>query len=233
MYKLYFFLFCAVLCASCSKKYRIEGISSVSMLDGKMLLVKIPTGDKLVNIDSAEVVHGLFNMKGTVDSAALALLYMDDNRIMPFVLEQGNISIQIDNARTQIKGTPLNDCFNDFMMRQNSLDDRTSDVEYEESRMIMDGTYGRREQDEITRKREALFDERNELIKTFIQDNYHNVLGPGIFILIGNDMPFPFLTPMMEEIVNGAPDSFKNNPMIKEYVIAARSNMEKMRAMSN
>lgn len=38
MYKLYFFLFFVVLCSSCSKKYKIEGMSSVSMLDGKMLL---------------------------------------------------------------------------------------------------------------------------------------------------------------------------------------------------
>ena len=54
MYKLYFFLLCAMLCTSCSKKYKIEGTSSVSMLDGKMLFIKIPVGDKLVNIDSAE-----------------------------------------------------------------------------------------------------------------------------------------------------------------------------------
>ena len=47
MYKLYFFLLCAMLCTSCSKKYKIEGTSSVSMLDGKMLFIKIPVGDKL------------------------------------------------------------------------------------------------------------------------------------------------------------------------------------------
>ena len=102
MYKLYFFLFFVVLCSSCSKKYKIEGMSSVSMLDGKMLFVKVREGDRLVAIDSAEVVHGVFKMKGNVDSAALALLYMDDNRIMPFVLEQGNISIQIDNVLSLI-----------------------------------------------------------------------------------------------------------------------------------
>lgn len=232
MYKLYFFLFFVVLCSSCNKKYKIEGISSVSMLDGKMLFVKVQEGDRLVDIDSAEVVHGVFKMKGTVDSAALAMLYMDDNRIMPFVLEQGNISIQIDNARTQIKGTPLNDCFNEFIMKQNSLDDQTADVEYEESRLIMDGTYEPHEQDRIARRKEDLFKERDVLVKGFIQDNYHNVLGSGVFILIANNMPFPFLTPVMEEIVDKAPDSFRNNPLIKEYVSSARRNMEKMRAMN-
>ena len=115
MYKLYFFLLCAMLCTSCSKKYKIEGTSSVSMLDGKMLFIKIPVGDKLVNIDSAEVIHGLFEMQGKVDSTVLASLYMDDECIMPLVIEPGHIDIQIDNAGITIKGTPLNDCFNDFV----------------------------------------------------------------------------------------------------------------------
>lgn len=232
MFRFCFFLLCAVLCASCSKKYKIEGSSSVSTLDGKMLFIKVPTGDNLIDIDSAEIIHGLFKMKGKVDSTVLALLYMDNSRIMPFVLEPGNISIQIDNARITIKGTPLNDCFNDFMTSQNSLDDRTSEVEYEESRLIMDGSYDEKKQNEISQKRADLLEERNNLVKSFIQDNYNNALGPGIFILIANNMPFPFLTPVMEEIVDKAPDSFKENPMIRDYITAARSNMEKMRAMN-
>ena len=107
-----------------------------------------------------------------------------------------------------------------------------AEVEYEESRLIMDGSYGEKEQNEISQKRADLLEERNNLVKSFIQDNYNNALGPGIFILIGNNMPFPFLTPVMEEIVDKAPDSFKNNPMIKDYITAARSNMEKIRAMN-
>ena len=228
MFRFCFFLLCAVLCASCSKKYKIEGSSSVSTLDGKMLFIKVPTGDNLIDIDSAEIIHGLFKMKGKVDSTVFTMLYMDDKKIIPIVLEQGNISIRIDNARITIKGTPLNDSFNNFILSQNSLDDRASEVEYEESRMIMDGTYGPQEQHEIVRKRNQLQEERNNLIKNFIQDNYENALGPGIFFWIGSNMPFPSLTPTMEEIVEKAPDSFKNNPMVKDYVSAARSNMEKM-----
>ena len=106
MYKLYFFLFCAVLFASCGKKYRIEGVSSVSLLDGKMLFIKVPAGDKWVNIDSAEVIHGLFKMEGKADSTMLATLFMDDECIMPFVIEQGKININIDNAGITIKPLP-------------------------------------------------------------------------------------------------------------------------------
>ena len=230
MYKLYFFLFCALVCASCSKKYKIEGVSSVSMLDGKMLFIKVQSGDRLVNIDSAEVVHGLFKMKGKVDSTVLASLYMDEDCIMPVVIEPGDINIRIDNAGIVIEGTPLNDCFNEFVMKKNSLDDRAYEVEHEESRMIMDGKDLQTVHEEISRKRQALSDEMNSLAKTFIQENYENVLGPGVFIMLGSGMTYPLLTPLMEEIISDAPDVFKNNFMVKAYVDAARENMERMKA---
>lgn len=33
---------------------------------------------------------------------------------------------------------------------------------------------------------------------------------------------------MMEQILKNAPESFKNNPLIKNYVNVARANMEKL-----
>ena len=227
MYKFYFFLFCAIICASCGKKYKIEGVSSVSSLDGKMLFIKVPSGNQMVKIDSTEVIHGLFKMEGKVDSAQLVSLFMDDESIMPFVLEDGDIYIDISNSGITIKGTPLNDCFNDFVMKKNSLDDRAYEVE---RRMIMDGKDSETIHREITRLRKEVNDEMNALAKEFIQANYENVLGPGVFIMICNAFPYPMLTPLLEEIVDQAPESFKNNPMIKEYMAVARSNMEKIGA---
>ena len=164
MYKLYFFLLCAMLCTSCSKKYKIEGTSSVSMLDGKMLFIKIPVGDKLVNIDSAEVIHGLFEMQGKVDSTVLASLYMDDECIMPLVIEPGHIDIQIDNAGSTIKGTPLTDCFNDFVVQKTSLDDRANEVEREERRMIMDGPDVQKMQQDLQKKGDEIKEKLQNLI---------------------------------------------------------------------
>lgn len=221
------FRFCFVLLfittlTSCGKKFKIDGMTSVSSLDGKMLFIKVLSGDQLVSIDSAEVIHGYFKMEGKVDSVVLASLYMDEECIMPLVLEEGNINIQINNIGISIKGTPLNDSFNDFIEAKTAIDDKAYEVEREESRMIMDGVDLHTVQMEIDKQRSAVAQQMDDLVKTFIQNNYENVLGPGVFIMIGNSLPYPFLTPMMEDIVNEAPEGFKNNHLIKNYITLAQ-----------
>lgn len=219
-----------LLFASCASEYQIQGSSSVSRLDGKMLFVKVPHSSGMLNVDSAEVIHGFFKMQGEIDSAMLASLYMDDQSIMPFVVERGNIHIQIENAYLTVSGTPLNEKLYDFVSKKNSLDDRAYEVERLESRMIMDGKSMEDVEREIAEERGKLSKEMDDLVKSFIQANYENVLGPGVFIMLCNGLPYPLLTPVMEEIVDNAPDAFKNHVLVKEYLELARENMEKLNA---
>ena len=213
--------------ASCSTGYKIEGSSSVLRLDGKMLFVKIHQGNEMIKVDSAEVIHGVFSMEGIVDSTVIASLYMDDENIMPFVMEDGDIRIQIDNADIMVSGTPLNDKLYHFVKSRNILLDRAYEVERLESRLIMDGKSEEEIAEEVVKEREKLSKELDDLAKTFIQENYENVLGPGVFIMLCNSFPYPVLTPVIEEIVNGAPEKFKNDSMVKGYMEVARENMKK------
>lgn len=57
MNKLFFSVVSLLAFTSCASEYKIEGSSSVSRLDGKMLFVKVPSGDRMLSIDSAEVIH--------------------------------------------------------------------------------------------------------------------------------------------------------------------------------
>ena len=141
---------------SCASEYQIQGSSSVSRLDGKMLFVKVPQGGEMMNVDSAEVIHGVFKMQGVIDTAMIASLYMDDQSIMPLVMEEGNIEIQIDNARIMVKGTPLNEKLYDFVAKKNALEDRAYEVERLESRMIMDGKSMEIIEKEINSERDKL-----------------------------------------------------------------------------
>ena len=226
--KTVFALVVSVLLSSCASEYLIEGNSSVSRLDGRMLFMKIPSGDEMISVDSAEVVHGLFRMQGEVDTPKVAALYMDEQSIMPLVMEQGNIQIQIDNARIIVSGTPLNDKLYEFVRQKNSLDDRAYEVERMESRLIMDGESIDAVEVKIKEEREKLSKELDGLVKSFIQENYENVLGPGVFMMLCNGFPYPLLTPLIEDIVGNAPEAFQNNPYVKEYMEAARENMKNL-----
>ena len=48
--------------------------------------------------------------------------------------------------------------------------------------------------------------------------------------MLCNGFPYPLMTPLLEEIVDNAPETFKNHDLIKEYIEAARSNLERLNA---
>ena len=99
---------------SCANSYNIQGTSNVSMLDGRMLYLKVYSKDNLKNVDSCDVVHGQFHFTGSVDSAKMAILFMDDESIMPMVIESGEITVKLDNMNQKVSGTPLNDKLTQF-----------------------------------------------------------------------------------------------------------------------
>ena len=77
---------------SCANSYDIAGTSNVSTLDGRMLYLKILKGNEFKNIDSCDVVHGQFHFQGKMDSVNMANIFMDDEPVLPLVLETTSIS---------------------------------------------------------------------------------------------------------------------------------------------
>ena len=128
-----------VFFTSCARKYKVEGSSSVTSLDGKMLFLKTLQNGQWVAVDSAEVIHGLFSMKGPVDSVMMVTLYMDDEGIMPLVLEDGKIEVSISNTQLAAKGTLLNDRLYEFIEKRNALELQIEELDRKEARMVLDG----------------------------------------------------------------------------------------------
>ena len=143
---------------------------------------------------------------------------------------EGNIQIKIDNARFLVAGTPLNDKLYEFVGKKNLLDDRAYEVERMESRLIMEGVSVDEVEKKILQERQAIIKEQDALVKGFISENYENVLGPGVFVMLCNSLPYPIVTPLIEDIMENAPASFKENLLVKEYMKVARQNMESMNA---
>lgn len=199
------FLLLLPFLASCTSKYRIEGTSSVNSLDGKMLYLKTMRDGEWVKLDSAEVVHGLFSMKGRVDSVQMVTLYMDDESIMPIVLESGKIKVTISNTDLKAAGTSLNAALYDFIDKRNALEEI-------HAQLMVEG--------------DSLMTAMNQYVKTFISDNYENVLGPSVFMMLCSSLPYPIMTPQIDDIIKDAPYSFKSNKLVREFLSKAKENMK-------
>ena len=253
------FLLLLVLFTSCNRKYKIEGSSSVTSLDGKMLFLKTLRDGQWVNVDSAEVIHGHFKMKGRADSVMMVTLYMDHEGIMPLVLEDGKIVVSISNTQLIAKGTPLNDKLYEFIDKRNSLEVKIEELERKEARMVLDGVnleevHKELEQEgealvkemngyvkqfiidnyenvddvhgQLAKEGETLVKEMNDYVRQFIVDNFENVLGPSVFMMMCSTLPYPVMTPQIEDIMRTAPLSFKENTLVKDFLTKAKENMQ-------
>lgn len=214
-----------VFFSSCSRKYKVEGSSSVTSLDGKMLFLKTLQDGKWVTVDSAEVIHGLFSMKGSVDSILMVTLYMGDEGIMPLVLEDGKIEVSISNTQLTAKGTLLNNQLYEFIDKRNALVVKIEELERKEARMVLDGANLEDVHDELVKEGEGLVEEMNDYVKQFIINNYENVLGPSVFMMMCSSMPYPIMTPQIEDIMRTAPQVFKENKQVKDFLSQAKENM--------
>ena len=188
--------------ASCTHKYKIEGTSSVNGLDGKMLYLKTLRDGEWTKLDSAEVVHGSFSMKGKIDSVQMTTLYMDDESVMPVVLESGKIVITISNTDLKAVGTPLNTALYDFIAKKNAMEESIGELERKETRMVMDGADLEEVHEQLLAEGDSLMKAMNQYVKTFISDNYENVLGPNVFIMLCSSLPYPIMTPQIDDIIN-------------------------------
>lgn len=215
-----------VIFTSCSRKYKIEGSSSVTSLDGKMLFLKTLQNGDWVTIDSAEVVHGLFKMNGSADSVVMVTLYMNNEGIMPLVLENGKIEVSISNAQLLAKGTPLNDKLYEFIDKRNTMEVKIEELERKEARMVLDGANLEDVHAQLTQEGETLVKEMNAYVKQFIIDNFENVLGPSVFMMMCSSLPYPVMTTQIEDIMRTAPMVFKNNPLVKDFLSKAKENMQ-------
>lgn len=226
MNKLLPFLLLLPFLASCTHKYKIEGTSSVNSLDGKMLYLKSMRGDEWVKLDSAEVVHGLFSMKGKMDSVQMVTLYMDEESIMPIVLESGKITVTISNTDLKAVGTPLNTALYEFIDKRNKLEESMVELERKETTMVMEGADLDEIHEQLVAEGDSLMKASNAYVKKFISDNYENVLGPSVFMMLCSSLPYPIMTPQIDDIIKDAPYSFKSNKLVREFLTKAKENMK-------
>ncbi|MBO7419470.1 MAG: DUF4369 domain-containing protein [Bacteroidaceae bacterium] len=220
-------LFVAAL-SSCSSAYQIAGKSDINSLDGKKLYLKTLSESGWMPVDSASVEHGLFSMEGVSDSTIMVSLYMDDESIMPLILENGFIQVSITTSETRASGTPLNNALYSFFDHRNNLVQQLDNLDRREAQMVMNGANIDEVHAQIQRESEDLTRKMNDFVISFIKDNYNNVLGPSVFMMMCSSMPYPMMTDQVEDIMRSAPMIFKQHPMVQDFITKAQENMRLM-----
>ena len=217
--------------ASCASQYNIQGSSNVSTLDGRMLYLKVLKNNDFKSLDSCDVVHGQFQFCGTFDTVRMANIFMDDESVMPLVIEKGDISIKIDNTQQTVSGTPLNDELFKFFNKYNQLKNQEAELVHTHDRAIMNGQDMNAVNQRLNTEAQRLSEEEDKLVTAFVTENFDNVLGPGVFFMVTIGNPYPELTPWIEDIMSKATDKFKSDPYVKDYYQKAQENQAIMNGM--
>lgn len=228
MNQIFYLLTLLLSLTSCAQQYNIAGNSSVNSFDGRMLYLQVASGFQTNRIDSCEVVHGRFSFMGPVDSVVMAELFMDNEYLMPLVIEDCNLDVRMDNMGQRVSGGPLNDRLYRFLQEKERLDNEYMELSYQEMRMMMEGIAPAKIREELQPKAKKLSARIERLETKFIMDNYDNVLGPGVFMLLCNQYHYPILTDQIRAIMKKAPEKFRNHPYVKQYISTAEENMVRL-----
>ncbi|MBR4553666.1 MAG: DUF4369 domain-containing protein [Bacteroidaceae bacterium] len=207
-----------LMLASCATNYNVQGTTSISRFDGKTAYIGLPTSDGRMAYDSAQINHGEFYFYGDVDSTVFAYLFVGGERVMPVVLETGNLSLQVGSLTQRASGTPLNDRLTRFFHQHGKIEDELYAIQQECMEMLIRGHQMDEVKDRYARRQQKLMRKLVDLETQFVQDNYNNVLGPNIFMLITSQEPFPVMTDQVRTILKKAPPQFLQDPYVRSYI---------------
>lgn len=229
---LYLFIYiCVALTAltSCKTHMDIQGTTSIPALEDRMLYLRVYRDGDLAVIDSTRIIHGKFHFTGeALDSTVMASLFLGDESIMPVVIEDVPLTITLNENERRVEGSVLNDSLFAFIKRKTALDAQMAELPRRESRMILDGRDHEEILAELNQEAAALQVQDEKLVMGFIKANMDNVLGPGVFMIVTSNLPYPIMDPSLEELVTLASPRFLADPYVQEFVRMARENMEKL-----
>ncbi|MBQ0094549.1 MAG: DUF4369 domain-containing protein [Bacteroidetes bacterium] len=205
-----------LMMAACSGRYRIEGTVDTIGYEGHMMKVMQFTESGAVTYDSCAVNHGKFLMKGRTDSTRFVVLCNDGRPVIPMYLEKGRSHIAIQRTEVNVSGTRQNDLFYSFLKDKNAIDSRYDELWQKRMSMIRSDVMDSQELDEVHDSLTALVSECEDMIYRFVSSNYNEQVSIGVFLMLCGS-PANEMSPLVRRILDSAPDSFINSPVITRY----------------
>ncbi len=212
MRKVFYLTILGLLLISCqtNSRYTIQGTVADEAYEGTNVYLQRMTADAMENIDTAIVLDGSFTFTGSVDSAVLRFVALDESvqskrgASVPMQLEPGTLTVAFDSVVT-ITGTPVNDAYTTFRMKQQEIGQafRTTFENYNKAKQ--EGTLTEEMEKQAQGDYERLNGELVGLLFAFTKENMGNELGRYQFIISHSR----FEPEQQQELLDLADDAFK------------------------
>ena len=169
----------AVLITSCTKENAVTGKLSNSDNDGKQIfLFESHSLDQPYEpVDSVIIKNGSFSFKRkatetpTISFLAIKEVAGNTPEIIPFINENGSVEIIVDSLST-IKGTPMNDDYQNFINDMRVVDKEIQDLSMKAS-LIQDQT----QLEPFYKQLGELQTKQSEIVYNYIKANISNKVG--------------------------------------------------------
>lgn len=215
-----FILSLVVFTACVDSAYNIAGSAHFENFDGRMLYLRIPEGmpHSRECIDSCRVVHGRFDFMGTFDTIVMAQIIVDNETLMPVVLEEGCLHVELSQGVQRVGGGFYNDRLYQFLQKRNRIVHAQWELDREFIRLMHEGNTLRAIQHQLQGRADQLNRELELLETRFIVENADNPLGVGYFFNVFGAFPLPIMTEQLRSIMQLAPPQFLQMPSIDAYI---------------
>ncbi|HBX21015.1 MAG TPA: AhpC/TSA family protein [Porphyromonadaceae bacterium] len=216
-----FFLTVMALLFSCQqgKNYTVKGKVADPAYEGKNVYVQAISGDEMVTVDTLTITDNAFTLKGEADTTVLRFIALDEtvnpekpSRI-PVLVEPGTIEINFDSVIT-VKGTAVNNAYNDFRLHQRDLTTEIRSVVDQYNKAHSEGTITDALEKEINVAYDRISGEIDSLNFHFVKENIKNDLGQYLFMASAS----MFSPEKQKEILALTDDEFKANANIQRIV---------------
>lgn len=225
-----FSLIVAALClTSCASECNMAGRTTIPGLDGQTLHLTAFFDDNGTRPgDTCRIVHGNFSFYCDVDTMYIASICVGSERLLPVVVESGNIQINVDNIGPNVKGGPMNDRLYKFRNKMNKLNNKYTELREKCIQLMHDGTTYEEACQKYGDKIQKIEGEIAELEDKFIIENSDNVLGTSFFRMKYGSYPIPVVTDEINNILKSASKEFLRDPYVSWYLnIAVRNPMSR------
>ncbi len=199
---------------SCTTKYSIKGtVNDPTIADSTQVFLTQLNG-KWVNLDTTYVVDGKFSFEGKVDTAKVSYLkFLKDDGfevIADFVLENGNITVNVDsNFYYQITGTKENDILAKFGEKQFELANKFRKLVLQ-MRKEKEGA----RKDSLLKIAQSIEKDYTKMVYDFCLENVNTLAGTHIFV----NSNYGFSLEEKENILNKMNEVSKSDAKVKKII---------------